>query len=299
MTTNNNDALLHVTPDEGEPKRFYGKYRGKVIENVDPLFLARIVASVPAVPASTTFAMPCVPYAGFEVGFYAIPPIGANVWIEFEGGDPDYPIWSGCFWAEGELPLGAPPPETKVFKTECVTMILNDIPEAGGFVLECIPPAVDVPLTMTFSSEGIEILAPPTSISMVPEEGITLEIPASTIAMTEVDININSPAITVEAEGAVNVTAGEEASIEATEVNATAATAASIEAPAINLAAATAVSLEAPEINLSGGVASVETLEVNLAAATAVSIEAPATSILSAVEVTGDLLIDGQQPLVI
>src|SRR5689334_1403488 len=101
----------------GKPniKRFYGKYRGKVIDNVDPLFLGRIMALVPAISEiPLTWAMPCVPYAGPGVGFYAIPPLDANVWIEFEGGDPDYPIWTGCFWEEGQVPLEAPPPGTVV-----------------------------------------------------------------------------------------------------------------------------------------------------------------------------------------
>jgi len=38
------------------------------------------------------------------VGLFFLPPKGANVWVEFEGGDPDYPIWSGCFWSDGEVP---------------------------------------------------------------------------------------------------------------------------------------------------------------------------------------------------
>ena len=61
---------------------FYGKYRGKVIENIDPLFQGRIIAEVPSISGSVlNWALPCTPYAGPGVGFYAIPPIGANVWI--------------------------------------------------------------------------------------------------------------------------------------------------------------------------------------------------------------------------
>jgi uncharacterized protein involved in type VI secretion and phage assembly len=51
--------------------------------------------------------MPCTPYAGRDVGFFAIPPVNSNVWVEFEQGDPDYPIWSGCFWGMNELPEAA------------------------------------------------------------------------------------------------------------------------------------------------------------------------------------------------
>jgi hypothetical protein len=89
-----------------EPEKLFGKYRGKVKNNLDPLGLGRILAEVPAVRMSLNWCMPCVPYAAGGVGFHAIPPIGTNVWIEFEGGGIDYPIWSGCFWLEGEIPIG-------------------------------------------------------------------------------------------------------------------------------------------------------------------------------------------------
>ncbi|MGA2129317.1 MAG: phage baseplate assembly protein V, partial [Xanthobacteraceae bacterium] len=85
-------------------QRYFGKYRGKVLDNADPLMLGRILAEVAAVPAMRmNWCVPCVPYAGAGVGFYAMPPVDANVWIEFEGGDVNFPIWSGCFWADNEV----------------------------------------------------------------------------------------------------------------------------------------------------------------------------------------------------
>ena len=86
-----------------------GKYRGRVSDNQDPLGRGRITALVPAISDSPlTWAEPCIPYAGPKVGWYVIPPVGANVWIEFEGGDPDYPIWTGCFWGtSSEVPKPA------------------------------------------------------------------------------------------------------------------------------------------------------------------------------------------------
>jgi len=83
-------------------KQFFGKYRGKVAANKDPLNLGRIQVSVPAIfgEGRQSWALPCTPYAGKDVGFFTIPPVDANVWVEFEGGDPDYPIWSGCFWGK-------------------------------------------------------------------------------------------------------------------------------------------------------------------------------------------------------
>lgn len=87
----------------GAARRFYGKYRGVVFDNVDPLGLARVLAGCPAIAdTALTWALPCVPWAGAGVGTVIIPPIGAGVWIEFEQGDIDYPVWTGCYWNEPE-----------------------------------------------------------------------------------------------------------------------------------------------------------------------------------------------------
>ena len=86
---------------------FYGKYRGTVENPADLQGIGRIQVSVPGVLGDGTlaWAMPCLPGAGPGVGLYAIPPKGAKVWVEFEGGNPDYPIWSGGFWDLGDLSL--------------------------------------------------------------------------------------------------------------------------------------------------------------------------------------------------
>jgi Type VI secretion system/phage-baseplate injector OB domain len=311
----------------GCPKRYYGKYRGKVIENIDPLFLGRLLAEVAAVPASTlNWAMPCVPYAGFQVGLYTMPPVGANVWVEFEGGDPNFPIWSGCFWGEGELPLEAPP-TMKVFKTEFVTMILNDIEEEGGFTLECIPPAVNTPLTMLFTSEGITIMCPESTVTMTPEM-ITLTVPESVITINAEMIEQTVPpsTVTIMAEGVstetpdFNVTATADISMVASagvEINAgadmeiAAGGAAELSGGgdvtigaggAAELTAGGDVSVAgggAAEVTAGGAVAIDAAGVVEIAAVGDVSITSVSTMITSLVEVNGDLLIDGQQPIVI
>lgn len=119
---------------------FFGKYRGTVANNIDPLLQGRLQVNVPAVlgDGSLSWAMPCVPYAGSGVGFHAIPPVGGNIWVEFEAGDPDYPIWSGCFWGVGELPTEAALPMIKLFKTDTATLKLDDTPGAGGVTIELI-----------------------------------------------------------------------------------------------------------------------------------------------------------------
>lgn len=79
---------------------FFGKYRGTVVNNIDPMMIGRIQAIVPDVSGllPTSWAMPCVPVAGINMGVFTVPPIGAGVWMEFERGDPDYPVWVGGYW---------------------------------------------------------------------------------------------------------------------------------------------------------------------------------------------------------
>lgn len=117
----------------GQPRTFYGKYRGRVESNLDPELMGRIQVSCPAVPGLRLgWAMPCVPYAGPGVGWFAIPPIGADVWVEFEGGDPNYPIWAGCFWQAGRIPVADGDPAVKAFVTTSCRMEMNDLVETGG-----------------------------------------------------------------------------------------------------------------------------------------------------------------------
>jgi len=95
------DVLDHVR------NRFYGKYRG-IVTDVDAGTM-RIKANVPAVlpGAPTGWCAPCVPYAGPQVGFLMLPEVGSGVWIEFEGGDVSFPIWTGCYWSVGDVPSSA------------------------------------------------------------------------------------------------------------------------------------------------------------------------------------------------
>ena len=109
-------------------KRFYGKYRGTVTDNMDTKDLGRIRAKVPSVleDEELGWAMPCVPYAGKNVGMLFIPPIGSNVWIEFEDGDISKPIFSGCFWGAYDVPDLNSDPDIKIIKTEHATLTIND-----------------------------------------------------------------------------------------------------------------------------------------------------------------------------
>jgi len=153
-----------------EMRRFYGKYRGKVSNNLDPLQIGRIQVVVPEVlgEGRLSWALPCAPFAGPGIGFFALPPIDANVWVEFEGGDPDFPIWSGGFWDLQQRPPQPAIPQMIVLKTQWLTLQLSDVAGAGGLTLEAGPPAVAIPLEMKLTSAGIEIVNGKNNIKLTP-----------------------------------------------------------------------------------------------------------------------------------
>jgi uncharacterized protein involved in type VI secretion and phage assembly len=117
---------------EWNRSKFFGKYRGLVTDNNDSTNRGRVKVQVPAVLNELeVWAMPCLPYAGNIVGLYTIPEAGAGVWVEFEGGDPSYPIWTGGFWADNELPKNEQgteaTPTLRMLRTEKGLMItFND-----------------------------------------------------------------------------------------------------------------------------------------------------------------------------
>lgn len=125
--------------------KFLGKYRGTVINNVDPEQRGRIMVIVPDVSTvvPSTWAMPCLPVGGMQMGVFTVPPIGAGVWIEYEQGDPDYPVWVGCFWGTAaEVPALArtvPPavPAITLQTTLQNGLIVSDLPgPTGGIMLK-------------------------------------------------------------------------------------------------------------------------------------------------------------------
>jgi uncharacterized protein involved in type VI secretion and phage assembly len=135
-------------------QQYYGKFRGIVSDNRDPLMQGRVRAKVPDVlgDEESGWALPALPYAGKNVGLLLIPPTDALVWIEFEHGDPDYPIWTGCFWAAGELPVSPAVAEKKILKTDSGTITIDDTLGAGGITIE-----TTAGLKITMDMTGIEI----------------------------------------------------------------------------------------------------------------------------------------------
>lgn len=129
------------------PKKFYGKYAGIVTLNVDPELRGRILCTVPDVAGfvPTTWCEVCAPLAGPTgppMGCYMVPPIGAGVWVEFQNGDPNKPIWSGCRFATSNAPTlalaGLPLSPTIVMQTAGQnTFAISDVPgPLGGIILK-------------------------------------------------------------------------------------------------------------------------------------------------------------------
>ena len=139
---------------------YYGKYRGVVSDIDDPHMIGRIKARVPDVMGDdeSGWAMPCAPFGGSGRGFFALPKVGGGVWIEFEHGDPDYPIWSGCWWGSAqEMPPTLHVPPLRYNKVLIQTdggnsILLDDTPGTGGITLQT---SGGQKIKMT--SQGIEI----------------------------------------------------------------------------------------------------------------------------------------------
>jgi Type VI secretion system/phage-baseplate injector OB domain len=179
--------------------QFFGKYRGVVASNVDPLHQGRLQVVVPSVLGNShqSWAMPCVPYAGNKVGLYVLPSPGTNIWVEFEAGDPDAPIWSGCFWKQGEMPLPpSTPSTTKMLKTDAITLTLDDAPGAGGLTVEIKPPAVQVPLKLVMNSEGVAITCNPAALKLTPT-GMEISMAPASIKLTSTTLELVMPPATV------------------------------------------------------------------------------------------------------
>jgi hypothetical protein len=103
----------------------------------------------------SSWAMPCVPAAGIQSGMFIVPPIGSQVWVEFEQGNPDYPIWTGGFWGSASdipalalAPPAIPPGQNIVIQTTSQnSLILSDAPPTpatGGIMLKTVSGAMIV-----------------------------------------------------------------------------------------------------------------------------------------------------------
>ena len=192
---------------------FYGKYRGVVAENRDPLKLGRLAVLVPAISEEALrWALPAVPYAGPKLGFYFIPPVGAHVWVEFEAGDVDYPIWTGCFWGGDS---DAPPPDAtateapdvKVLQTEHMLISLDDKTVKLTIKVKTDSAEMKVEIdkkgivltadqvTITLATDRIELKKTPATIEVA--DAITLKKAAASVTISD-SIAVKNGAASIE-----------------------------------------------------------------------------------------------------
>jgi uncharacterized protein involved in type VI secretion and phage assembly len=140
-------------------QRYFGKYRGEVSGTDDATHRARLRVRCPAVlGAQEVWAMPSVPYAGDGLGFFALPPVGTSVWVEFEGGEINQPIWSGCFWKDGEIDTADAKEGVMFLRTPGVTIRVDN--DNGTVEIETSGGA-----KLTLASDRISVEAPEVSAS--------------------------------------------------------------------------------------------------------------------------------------
>jgi uncharacterized protein involved in type VI secretion and phage assembly len=160
--------------------QYVGKYRGTVFNNIDPMQMGRLQVIVPDVTSvlPSTWALPCLPMTGQQCGVFTVPPIGATVWVEFEHGDRDYPIWTGGFWGSAaEVPALAlattPPLQTIVLQTVGEnTLQISDMPgPTGGILLK--------------SATGALISITDTGITITNGQGATIMLTGPTVTVNE------------------------------------------------------------------------------------------------------------------
>ena len=164
---------------------FYGKYRATVTNNNDPMQICRLQVQVPDVSnvQSSTWALPAAPFAGSQCGFVSLPPVGAQVWVEFEQGDSDYPVWSGGYWgSSSDVPSQAnsAPAGTQVIVLQSVgghiLMLSDQSGSSGGILLK--------------SSSGASIA--------INDQGITIDNgQGATITLQSNSVSINNGALQV------------------------------------------------------------------------------------------------------
>jgi uncharacterized protein involved in type VI secretion and phage assembly len=172
VTTHDDRALEDLL--ERMRTRFYGKYRGVVTDVADPASLGRVKATVPSVLGDTeVWAMPCVPYAGPNVGFCFLPEIGSGVWIEFEGGDVSYPIWVGGYWGSGQVPSNM---------AEHVKVIVTAAPHQ---------------IVFDDDQSSVTITDPNGNTVSLDSSGITLSRGSQTVVVGDASVSVNSGALEV------------------------------------------------------------------------------------------------------
>ena len=161
---------------------FHGIYPGKVENNIDPLNMGRIMVAVADVGGSSvlSWAMPCLPVTGNNMGMFTVPPVGSGVWVEFVRGDADYPVWLGGYYASGEAPAlsrNVPPGLSGITLQTAGNngLVISDAP-GGGILIQ--------------TAGGAKISVTDSGITISSGQGATLSLQGNTV-------DVNSGALTV------------------------------------------------------------------------------------------------------
>lgn len=188
--------------------RYYGKYRGLVVDVNDPEQLGRITAQVPEIlhEEVSPWALPAVPFAGPGHGLVLLPEVGDGVWIEFEAGDPSRPIWTGGWWGPGELPAPGDTQTRALVTTAGHKFVLDDkqkeihLLHAGGAELKM----TDSDITLTIGQAEFKLTSDQISLKVSTTE-ITLTLteltlkggPTAQVKLSAAGTDVNSGAIKV------------------------------------------------------------------------------------------------------
>lgn len=187
--------------------QFFGKYRGVVTNIEDPLKMGRIRARVPDVLGEhdSGWAMPCAHFGGKGLGFFSLPAAGSGVWIEFEHGDPEYPIWTGAWWGSSDemaSDLSNNPYKMVVIKTAGGnSIILDDSDNNGAITLQ-----TSGGQKIVLNSDGIKLdngkggsitIDSSSTATIEMAASIKLTNAASTVELSQASVTVNNGALEV------------------------------------------------------------------------------------------------------
>lgn len=163
-----NDLRRHVG-------KYYGKYSGAVTQiDKDPDNMGRISVTVPTIfgDGIEVVARPCLPY-----GHFFIPAVGTQVWVEFEAGDINYPIWVGTWYPKDSTPQPAAisPPENRVIQT------------ASGHTIEIMDKDGEEKITIKHKANSFISIDKKGTILLANQKGSYIELNADSESATLVE----------------------------------------------------------------------------------------------------------------
>lgn len=171
-------------------QRYYGKYRGLVTDNRDPDKRGRLKLRVPAILADqeTDWALPCLPFSGMAgAGLFLVPEVDAQVWVEFEAGDLNRPIWTGGFWPKADQV-----PE-EASRDEPTTRLLQT---PSGHVLQFDDASGEEQIRLHHASDAELVIDNNGSLTLTDAKGNQLTLDAENREILIEDANGNSVSLT-------------------------------------------------------------------------------------------------------